>query len=185
MLLGLQSWQPLTHDSKLFRKIGRQLLQVPTARGCQIPVPIGYHCRMSMHYTRLKEIPTCLRSLPMSWSKNRHISRSTVTNIVIHLVLVSIWAFLQQPMTKQCSDQIMKISLQTIKEMGAYKPAKLPEGYKAIGYHWILESKEDNKGGQFLKPISSHRGSSRYLVSTTGPYLHQLSNQSWYTFLLH
>ena len=45
----------------------------------------------------------------------------------------------------------MKAELQTMKEMCIYKFTKLPEGHKAIGCHWVLEFKEDNKGGSVFK----------------------------------
>ena len=41
--------------------------------------------------------------------------------------------------------------LQTMKDMAVYKVSKLPEGSKAIGCQWVLEVKEDNKGGSVYK----------------------------------
>ena len=45
----------------------------------------------------------------------------------------------------------MKMELQTMKDMSVFKIMELPEGCKAIGCHWVLESKEDNKGGSVYK----------------------------------
>lgn len=45
----------------------------------------------------------------------------------------------------------MKTELETMKEMGVYKVTKLPPGRKAIGCRWVLEFKEDNKGGPVHK----------------------------------
>lgn len=45
----------------------------------------------------------------------------------------------------------MTKKLQTMKDMAVYKVLKLPEGKKAIGCQWILEVKEDNKGGLVYK----------------------------------
>jgi hypothetical protein len=52
----------------------------------------------------------------------------------------------------QCSDHAlwlaaMKAELSTMKNMSVYKLVKLPEGRKAIGNRWVLEFKEDNRGG--------------------------------------
>jgi hypothetical protein len=45
----------------------------------------------------------------------------------------------------------MKAELHTMKDMGVYKLTKLPEGRKVIGNRWVLEFKEDNKGGPIHK----------------------------------
>ena len=45
----------------------------------------------------------------------------------------------------------MKTELQTMKDMNVYEIAELPEGRKAIGCRWILEFKDDNKGGSVYK----------------------------------
>jgi hypothetical protein len=45
----------------------------------------------------------------------------------------------------------MKAELSTMKEMNVYQLTTLPEGWKAIGNRWVLESKEDNKGGSAYK----------------------------------
>ena len=46
---------------------------------------------------------------------------------------------------------VMTKELQTMKDMAVYKVLKLPEGRKAIGCQWVLEVKEDNKGGLVYK----------------------------------
>ena len=56
----------------------------------------------------------------------------------------------------QCPDkdkwlQVMQTELNTMKEMNVYKVAELPTGCKAIGCRWVLEFKEDNKGGPVYK----------------------------------
>lgn len=48
-------------------------------------------------------------------------------------------------------DEAMQTELTTIKEMNIYKIAELPKGRKAIGCQWVLEFKEDNKGGSVYK----------------------------------
>ena len=45
----------------------------------------------------------------------------------------------------------MNTELQTIKDMKVYELTKLPEGRKAIGCRWVLEFKDDNKGGPVYK----------------------------------
>jgi hypothetical protein len=45
----------------------------------------------------------------------------------------------------------MKAELDTMKEMHVYKLTALPAGCKAIGNRWVLEFKEDNKGGSTYK----------------------------------
>ena len=45
----------------------------------------------------------------------------------------------------------MKTELQTMKDMNIYEIAELPEGCKAIGCRWVLEFKDDNKGGSVYK----------------------------------
>jgi len=45
----------------------------------------------------------------------------------------------------------MKMELQTMKEMGVYELTQLPAGRKAIGNRWVLEFKDDNKGGPVQK----------------------------------
>lgn len=45
----------------------------------------------------------------------------------------------------------MEAELATMKEMCIYWLTKLPEGQKVIGNHWVLEFKEDNKGGSAYK----------------------------------
>lgn len=45
----------------------------------------------------------------------------------------------------------MKTELQTMNDMSVYKVMELPEGRKAIGCRWVLEFKEDNKGGSVYK----------------------------------
>ena len=47
--------------------------------------------------------------------------------------------------------EAMKTERQTMKDMNVYKVAELPEGRKAIGCRWVLEFKEDNKGGSVYK----------------------------------
>ena len=41
--------------------------------------------------------------------------------------------------------------LQTMEDMSVYEIAELPEGCKAIGCRWVLEFKDDNKGGSAYK----------------------------------
>jgi hypothetical protein len=55
----------------------------------------------------------------------------------------------------------MKTELQTMKEMQVYKVAKLPEGCKVIGCRWVLEFKEDNKGGSIYKACLVAQGFSQ------------------------
>lgn len=50
----------------------------------------------------------------------------------------------------------MKAELATMKEMKVYKLATLPEGRKAIGNRWVLEFKEDNKGGAYSQGSFGH-----------------------------
>jgi hypothetical protein len=57
----------------------------------------------------------------------------------------------------------MKTELQTMKEMGVYKLAKIPKGCKAIGCRWVLEFKEDNKGGSVFKAHLVAQGFSQVL----------------------
>jgi hypothetical protein len=45
----------------------------------------------------------------------------------------------------------MQTELTTMKDMNVYKVAELPKGRKAIGCRWVLEFKEDNKGGSVYK----------------------------------
>jgi hypothetical protein len=45
----------------------------------------------------------------------------------------------------------MEAELKTMKEMHVYKTSRLPEGRKAIGCRWVLEFKDDNKGGSVYK----------------------------------
>ena len=45
----------------------------------------------------------------------------------------------------------MKTELQTMKDMNVYEITELPEGRKAIGCPWVLEFKDDNKGGSVYK----------------------------------
>lgn len=50
-----------------------------------------------------------------------------------------------------CSDQdqwlmAMRKELQIMDDMKVYKLTTIPAGRKAIGNHWVLEFKEDNKG---------------------------------------
>ena len=45
----------------------------------------------------------------------------------------------------------MQAELGTMKEMNVYKVTELPKGRKAIGCCWVLEFKEDNKGGSVYK----------------------------------
>ena len=47
--------------------------------------------------------------------------------------------------------EAMQVELQMMKDMNVYKVMKLPKGRKAIGCHWVLEFKEDNKGGSVYK----------------------------------
>lgn len=59
-----------------------------------------------------------------------------------------------EAMKRSDSDQwlaAMKAELQTMKDMGVYRLTKLPPGRKAIGCRWVLEFKEDNKGGPVQK----------------------------------
>ena len=56
----------------------------------------------------------------------------------------------QQPDHKQWL-KAMKTELWTMKNMNVYKIRELLEGCKAIGCHWVLEFKEDNKGGSVYK----------------------------------
>jgi hypothetical protein len=45
----------------------------------------------------------------------------------------------------------MRTELETMKEMNVYRVVELPMGQKAIGCRWVLELKEDNKGGPIYK----------------------------------
>jgi hypothetical protein len=45
----------------------------------------------------------------------------------------------------------MNTKLQTMKEMKVYEVTMLPEGRKVIGCHWVLEFKDDTKGGSVYK----------------------------------
>lgn len=45
----------------------------------------------------------------------------------------------------------MKAELQIMDEMHVYELTELPAGRKAIGNRWVLEFKEDNKGGSAYK----------------------------------
>jgi hypothetical protein len=47
--------------------------------------------------------------------------------------------------------EAMKAELQTMKEMNVYTTTSLPSNRKAIGCRWVLEFKEDNKGGSMYK----------------------------------
>lgn len=47
--------------------------------------------------------------------------------------------------------EAMQKELQIMREMKVYEMKKLPEGRKAIGSRWVLEFKEDNKGGSSFK----------------------------------
>ena len=38
-----------------------------------------------------------------------------------------------------------------MEDMSIYEIAELPEGHKAIGCRWVLEFKDNNKGGSFYK----------------------------------
>ncbi|KAG1789087.1 uncharacterized protein HD556DRAFT_1244325 [Suillus plorans] len=47
----------------------------------------------------------------------------------------------------------MQAELGIMKEMSVYRVVPLPEGRKAIGNRWVLEFKEDNKGGSAYKAL--------------------------------
>lgn len=55
----------------------------------------------------------------------------------------------------------MRTELQTMKDMKVYKVTKLPEGRKAKGCRWVLEFKEDNKGGSAYKACLVTQGFSQ------------------------
>ncbi|KIJ12246.1 hypothetical protein PAXINDRAFT_52862, partial [Paxillus involutus ATCC 200175] len=45
----------------------------------------------------------------------------------------------------------MEAELKTMKKMNVYETAQLPKGQKAIGCRWVLEFKDNNKGGSVYK----------------------------------
>ena len=64
---------------------------------------------------------------------------------------------------------VMKTELQTMKDMSVYKVAELPEGRKAIGCHWVLKFKEDNKGSSVYKARLVTQGFSQVPGIDYGP----------------
>jgi hypothetical protein len=57
--------------------------------------------------------------------------------------------------------KVMQTELTTMKDMNVYKVAELPKGRKAIGCRWVLEFKEDNKGGSVYKACLVAQGFSQ------------------------
>ena len=59
--------------------------------------------------------------------------------------------------------EAMQTKLKMMKDMNMYRVACLPQGRKAIGCHWVLEFREDNKGGSIYKTRLIAQGFSQVL----------------------